>query len=154
MVVHDLFEWSNAGVGVAGLAFTLWAVAQATRAKQAAQDARRAVYRRNASDDVKRLERLATNLLTAIETEQYGLASHQARDFISDCLDVREQHRPQLGRDGGKLEMAFVLVRAISSGMQRSEADRASLIESAQRVVGDMSSLSGILSRSIDEEGQ
>jgi hypothetical protein len=50
--------------------------------------------------------------------------------------------------------MAFVLVRAISSGMQKSEANRASLIETAQRVVGDMGSLSGILSRSIDEEEQ
>jgi hypothetical protein len=153
-VLHDLFDWSSSGIGAAGLMLTAGALWQATGAKKAALQARHAVYRRNASEDVKTLERLAADLLTAIETEQYGLASHQARDFISDCLDVREHHRERLGTDGGKLEMAFVLVRAISSGMQKSEANRASLIETAQRVVGDMGSLSGILSRSIDEEEQ
>src|SRR5271166_5462674 len=146
MILHDLFDWSNAGVGVAGLALTVGAIWQATGAKNAAQDARHAVYRRNASDDVKRLERLASSLLTAIETEQYGLASHQARDFISDCLDVREHHRMRLGTDGGKLDVAFGFVRAISGRIQAG-ASRSDLIETAQRVVGDMSSLAGILSR-------
>jgi hypothetical protein len=153
MILHDLFDWSNAGVGVAGLLLTVGAVWQATGAKSAAQDARHAVYRRNASDDVRRLERFAFSLLTAIETEQYDLASHQARDFISECLDVREHHRSRLGADGGKLDVAFGLVRAISRGIQAG-AKRRDMIESAQRVVGDMSRLVGILSRNIEEEEQ
>lgn len=154
MFQHDLFDWTNAGVGTAGLMLTLLAVRQATGAKTAAQGARQAVYRRNASDDVKRLERLASNLLTAIETERDDIASHQARDFISECLNVREHHRARLRTNGGKLDVAFVLVRAISREIQKSEANRINLIESAQRVLGDMSSLSGILSRNIEEEEQ
>jgi hypothetical protein len=153
MILHDLFDWSNAGVGVVGLGFTLWAVAQATGAKTAAQEARQAVYRRNAADDVKRLERLASSLLTAIETEQYDLASHQARDFVSECLNVREHHRERLGTNGGKLDVAFLLVCAISRGML-AEVNRNDWIESAQRVVGDMSSLAGALSRNFEEKGQ
>lgn len=151
MILHDWFDWSNAGVGVTGLGLTVLAVWQATGAKQAAQGARQAVYRRDASDDVKRLERLASSLLTAIETEQYDLASHQARDFISDCLNVREHHRSRLGTDGGKLDVAFGLVRAVSRGIQAG-TKRSGLIESAQKIVGDMSSLAGVLSRNIEEE--
>jgi hypothetical protein len=153
MILHDLFDWTNSGVGVAGLALTIGAIWQATGAKRAAQDARKAVYRRDASDDAKRLERLASGLLTAIETDQFDLASHQARDFISECLSVREHHRVRLGSAGGKLDMAFVLVRAISREMQAGRS-RDGLIVSAQRVVEGMSGLSGILSRNIEEEEQ
>jgi hypothetical protein len=63
MILHDWFKWSNAGVGVVGLGLTLWAVWQATGAKKAAREARQAVYRRNATDDIE---------------------SHLARDFISE----------------------------------------------------------------------
>jgi uncharacterized sporulation protein YeaH/YhbH (DUF444 family) len=153
-IPHDWFDWSNSGVGIVSLAFTLWAVRQATGAKTAAQDARQAVYRRDASDDVRRLERIAFNLLTAIETDQDDLASHQARDFIAECLNVREHHRARLRTNGGKLDVAFTLVSAISREIQRTEASRSALVEIAQRVVGDVSSLSGILSRSIEEEEQ
>jgi hypothetical protein len=151
MILHDLFDWSNSGVGVAGLALTLGAIWQATGAKKAARDARKAVYRRNASDDVRRLERIASGLLTAIEMEQSDLASHQARDFISECLNTREHHRARLGIDGGKLDVAFVLVRAISRGIQAG-SKKSEMIEIAQRVVGDIGSLAGTLSRNIEEE--
>jgi hypothetical protein len=151
MILHDLFDWSNTGIGVAGLALTVGAIWQATGAKNAAREARKAVYRRNASDDVKRLERLASDLLTAIETEQYDLASHQARDFISECLNVREHHRTRLGTDGGKLDLVFGLVCVVSTGIQAG-VRQSTLIESAQIVVGNMSSLAGVLSRNIEEE--
>lgn len=153
MILHDWFDWSNAGVGVAGLGLTAGAVWQATGAKKAAKEARQAVYRRNALDDVDRLHRLAFSLLTAIETEQYDLASHQARDFISECLNVREHHRARLGSSGGKLDVAFVLVRSISRELQRG-TKQDHLIESAQRLVGDIGSLTGLLSRKSEEEGQ
>ena len=151
MILHDWFDWSNAGVGVVGLALTLWAVRQATGAKEAADEARQAVFRRNASDDVRKLERLASSLLTAIETGQYGLASHQTREFISDCLNVREHHRARLGTEGARLNLAFDCVREIYRGIHTG-AKRTELVGSAQRVVGEMSSLTGTLSREAEEE--
>jgi len=151
MFLHDLFDWTNAGVGALGLGLTVGAIWQATGAKIAATEAREAAYQRNALDDVERLHRLAAALLTAVDTEQYDLASHQARDFISECLNVREHHRTRLGTDGGKLDMAFVLVRSISRGLQAGTRQDA-LVESAQRVLADISSWAGVLSRNSEKE--
>jgi hypothetical protein len=151
MMLHDWIDWSNSGVGVAGLALTIGAIWQATGAKKAATEARQAVYQRNAAEDIERLHRIAFSILTAIDTEQYELASHQARDFISECLTVREHHRVRLGADGGKLDMAFALVRSISRELQRG-TKRDYLVESAQRIVGAMSSLAGALNRNSEEE--
>jgi len=153
MILHDLFDWSNAGVGVVGLVFTLWAVKQATGAKNAARDARQAVYRRNAADDMARISRLASGLLTAIETRQDSLALHISRDFISDCPNIREHHRVWLGSEGCKLDVASGLARRISEGIQ-SGKQQEELIESAQRIVVDISGLVGVLSREIEKEGQ
>jgi len=152
-IPRDWFDWSNASVGLAGVILTVGAIWQATGAKSAARDARQAVYRRNASEDVKRLERLASDLLLAIETERDDFASYQARDFISECRNVREHHRALLGSDGGKLDAAFAHVREISRGIQEGKS-RSRLIESAQTVSADMSSLVGILTRAIEGEGQ
>ena len=40
MILHDLFDWSNAGVGGVGLLLTIAAIVQATGAKRAAREAR------------------------------------------------------------------------------------------------------------------
>jgi hypothetical protein len=130
---------------------TIGAVWQATGAKKAARQARQAVYWRNALDDANRLEHLASSLLTAIETGQYGLASYQARDFLSECLNIREHHRARLGTDGGKLNQAFVLIRAISRGLQTGR-ERNILIDWAQMLLGTISSLAGVLRRETEEE--
>jgi hypothetical protein len=37
MILHDWFDWSNASVGVSGLALTIAAIWQATGAKKAAR---------------------------------------------------------------------------------------------------------------------
>ena len=58
-----------------------------------------------------------------------------------------------LGSDGGKLDAAFAHVREISRGIQEGKS-RSRLIESAQTVSADMSSLVGILTRAIEGEGQ
>ena len=43
MILHDMFDWTNSGVGAAGLVLTVGAIWQATGAKKAAEDAREAV---------------------------------------------------------------------------------------------------------------
>jgi hypothetical protein len=150
-IPRDWFDWTNASVGGAGLLFTIAAIWQATGAKRAAQEARQAVYSRNASEDVNRLERLALSLLTAIEIGHFDLALHIARDFIAECPKVREHHRIWLGSEGGKLEVASSHVRAISVGVQNRKP-KSGLIEIAQRVVVDMSALAGMLNREIEEK--
>jgi hypothetical protein len=151
MLAHDLFDRMNSGVGLLGLALTFGAFLQAMGAKKAAQGARQAVYRRNASEDVKRLERLASSLLAVIEADQFDPALHIARDFIAECPKVREHRREWLGLEGGKLEVASGHVRAISTNIHGWKP-KSGLIEMAQRVVVGMSALAGVLSREIEEK--
>jgi hypothetical protein len=151
MNAHDSFDWSNAGVGVIGLLLTVGAIVQATGAKRAALAASLAVYRRNAKDDVERLHRLASELLTAIEASQFELALHKAHDFVVECPGVREHHRGRLGREGGRLDLSYDLIAKVSR-LLTSPKDRLNLVPDVQRVVRDMSGLAGILNREIDEE--
>jgi hypothetical protein len=150
-IPRDWFDWSNASVGIVGLAFTLGAVRQASGAKKAAQDARQAVYRRNASDDLRGICELAATFLTAIETKQKGLALHIARDFLAACSIAREHHRGFLGADGGKLEAAADLIASVSRGIQDGY-QVADYIANAQKVVRDLNALAGTLNRKIEEQ--
>ena len=153
MILHDLFDWSNAGVGVLGLGLTFGAIWQATGAKSAAQEARKAVYQRNSAEELGSVRDLAFDLLNAIQTERYELALHIAGRFISICGSARERHRGFLGSEGGKLELAADLVSTVSQKMQPG-ADRTSLIADAQRVVKLVSCVKGVLDRGIEEEQQ
>ena len=109
------------------------------------------MYRRNALDDAKRLEHLALSLLTAIEAGEYGLANYQAREFLSECQYTREHHRARLGTEGGKLDQAFDLIRAISTGLQTGRESNI-LIDRAQVLLGTISSLAGVLRRETEAE--
>ncbi|HZB89786.1 MAG TPA: hypothetical protein VE291_14095 [Terracidiphilus sp.] len=151
MIVRDWFDWSNAGVGLAGLALTVGAIWQATGAKSAAQEARRAVYQRNSAEDINRVLGLALDFSTALQMERDELALHIAPRFISICSSARERYRGFLGVEGGKLEMASELVATASRRIQPG-ADKNSLIADAQRVVRLVSSVTGVLNRDIDEE--
>jgi hypothetical protein len=153
MIERDWFDWSNAGVSLFGLLLSGGAILQATGAKRAAEAARQAVFSRNALEDVGRLREIATNLLLAIETEQYGLANYRARDFISDAPRIRERHQTRLGKDGGKLESAVGLVRVLSIRLQAGEKKDV-LLESAQRVLVALSSLEGTLKSHEQREGR
>jgi hypothetical protein len=153
MILHDLFDWSNAGVGVAGLALTIGAIWQATGAKKAAREARQAVFHKNSAEDLGSIRDLAFDLLSALLTERYELALHIAGRCISACSTARERHRGFLGTEGGKLELAVDLVATVSQKMQPG-ADRTNLIADAQRVVRLLSSVKGVLDRDLEEEEQ
>ena len=151
MILRDWFDLSNAGVGVAGLVLTMGAVWQATGAKRAAREARRAVYQRNSAEDMGSIRDLAFDLLNALHMERYELALHLAGRVISACSIARERHRDFLGSEGGKLELAVDLVATASQKMQPG-TDRMNLIADAQRVVRIVSSIKGVLDRDINEE--
>jgi hypothetical protein len=152
---HDWFDWSNAGVGAAGLGLTLGAVWQAAGAKRAAQEARRAVYRRNSVEDITRIRDLALEFSSAIQTEHYELALHLAARFIAASSSARERHRGFLGADGGKLELAVDIMAAASQKTQmRPGMEQQDLVADAQRVIKIVSSVTGILDRGSQEEQQ
>jgi hypothetical protein len=86
MILHDLFDWSNAGVGAAGLMLTLLAIRQATGAKKAAEEAREAIWQREASDSFSELGGLAGELIQLLQFErpsEAGSKSTRSRPFCT-----------------------------------------------------------------------
>jgi len=64
MILHDWFEWSNAGIGLSALVLTLGAIWQATGAMSAAIEARKAIGYRNATESFAEVVRLAEQFAT------------------------------------------------------------------------------------------
>ena len=146
MPVPLWFDWIAGGASIAGLGYAWWASHQATGAKDAAQEAREAVYRRNTAEDIGRIRDLALDYLSALQADQFGLALHIAGRFLSACSRAREQHRRFLGVEGVKLELSIELIETSFHRMQLG-VDRILLIADAQRVVRLVSSVKGVLDR-------
>ena len=101
--MHDFFGWSNAGVGVVGLAFTLWAVGQATGAKQAATEAREAIWQREASDSFFELKGIAEEFAILLQSERSKEALVRARDLLARIPRDRARFGKFLFADSDKL---------------------------------------------------
>lgn len=150
---RDWFDWTNAGIGTAGLALTFVTLLFAKGAKKAATEARVAVYRGNSADDLERILTLAHDFSRALQNEQDEIALYVAESFTSACSSARERHRGFLGREGAKLELAVQLVTGASRKLQRGMPQE-DLLADAQRVVLYVSSVSGVLDRQIEQEQQ
>jgi hypothetical protein len=83
MILHDLFDWTNSGVGVAGLALTVGAVWQATGAKKAAEEAKEAIWQRDASDSFSELGKLAGELVQLLQLQRPNEAAVRVRDLLA-----------------------------------------------------------------------
>lgn len=154
MVAHDWFDWTNSGIGVAGLALTVGAIRQATGAKRAAIEARDKISRRDASDEIVRIERLTWRLQDALQSGQNELFSHIAHEFITECSRTRERYRRILGVGAGnKLDSAISTVRWTAKALHQG-ARPGDFLDDLGTVAGDLSSVIGWLGRRMDEEGQ
>jgi hypothetical protein len=159
MILHDWFDWSNAGVGVVGLGLTLWAVWQATGAKQAATEAREAIWQREASDSFSELERTAGELALLLQLERPNEAAVRARDLVARIPRDRARFERFLGSDFDKLkaiESAFqqLAVRLAAVGFleEKNEAQRAT--EAVFEANRELNAIYGRLLARLDEEGQ
>ncbi|MGD0631984.1 MAG: hypothetical protein ABR987_21850 [Terracidiphilus sp.] len=158
MILHDLFDWSNAGIGVVGLGFTLWAVAQATGAKSAAREARQAVYQRNAADALVEIVLIAEQLNASVLYEHWVEASMQMRELAFRIPRDREEFARFLASDGDKL-------RSVESNCIRWAADilvhgkfplraaeKNELFKETLNTVQELGSIQGRLRRMLDRE--
>lgn len=80
----DWFSWVGNLASIAGLIVTAFAVYYAKTARQAAQDATKAVRKANASEVLDRIGRTANLLQGCVENDQKEEAVLRARDLISD----------------------------------------------------------------------
>ncbi len=114
MILHDWFDWSNAGVGVAGLAFTLLAVRQATGAKRAAEEAREAIWQREASESLSKLSGLAGDLVQLLQLERPSEAAVRVRDLLAQIPRDRTRFERFLATDSDKLEVVEVAFQKLA----------------------------------------
>jgi hypothetical protein len=92
-VAVDIASISGLFVGIAGVWYSVKAWRRATAAEQAANEAREAVRRGNAADDLELLATLANELLECVEYEQLQAAAARGRDLISGISKARMRWR-------------------------------------------------------------
>jgi ribosomal protein L31E len=157
MMLHDLFDWSNAGVGAVGLVLTIGAIWQATGAKKAATEARKAVYRRSAADAMVEIVRIAEQLNTSVLYERGVEAVIQLRELVFRIPRDREEFASHLASDGDKL-------RELESNCRRwadilgpgdfplSAVAKKYLFNETLNTVQELSAIQGRLRRMLDQE--
>jgi hypothetical protein len=119
MILHDLFDWSNASVGVAGLVLTLWAVWQATGAKKAAESAENSVRRHNAEVDFASLARMAKELHGFVESGMIAEARLRTTDLRAELALAIPNHRSFVGAHLTALRKKQVDLVLVADGLNR-----------------------------------
>jgi hypothetical protein len=157
MILHDLFDWSNSGVGVVGLGLTLWAVRQATGAKKAAMEAREAIHHRNAADAMVEIVRIAEQLNTSVLYERQAEASIQLRELVFRIPRDREEFANILASDADKLRNVVSNCKRWADSLCQGEFPlsamaKKELFNETLNTVQELSAIQGRLRRMIDEE--
>ncbi len=157
-IQRDWFDWTNFGVGLCGLALTLWAVREAKGAKHAAQEARETIWRREVSFVVAEILSMISELANRIDAGQVEIAILRAREIASRI--ARDQGRFKLffGSDSGSildLERSFsAMAEQLSSKTfiddARAKTDMATRVHQANRT---LNAIYGRLQSGQDEEG-
>jgi hypothetical protein len=140
-----------------GLAFTLWAVRQATGAKRAAIEARKAVYRRNAADAMVEIVRIAEQLNTSVLYERRVEASIQLRELVFRIPKDREEFARFLGSDGDKLINVESSCKRWADFLVQGEfplnaAEKRILFSETLNTVQELSAIQGRHRRMLDQE--
>jgi len=159
MILHDLFDWSNSGVGIIGLALTVGAIWQATGAKKAATEAREAVYRRNAADAMVEIVRIAEQLNISVLYERRVEASIQLRELVFRIPKDREEFAIFLGSDSDKLRSVESSCKRWADFLLQGEiplnaAEKKNLFNETLNTVQELSGIQGRLRRTLDQEGK
>ncbi|HXR38016.1 MAG TPA: hypothetical protein VN776_02945 [Terracidiphilus sp.] len=130
MILHDLFDWSNAGVGGIGLLLTIAAIVQATGAKGAALRAEKSVRRHNAEVDFASLARMAKELHGYVEGGKMSEARLRTTDLRSDLALAIRVHEAFLGSQFRQLKERQVDLALVAEGLNRA----AGVISQSERV--------------------
>jgi hypothetical protein len=157
MIPHDWFDWSNSGVGVAGLVLTLWAVRQATGAKKAATEARDAVQHQNAADSLAEIVRLSEQFATWVRCERRAEAVVQVREIVLRLARDRGQFDPYLGSDADRLKYVETTCLRLADLLGQEEfpdgpSEKRDLFSDTLMIVTELSAVLGRLRAQGDQE--
>jgi len=119
-------------VGIFGLVFSVKSWKKATAAEQAAKEAREAVRRGNAADELQLLAGLAKELLACVQNEQAQAAAVRGRDLVAGINQARlrwrayfpspevEQRLEEIGREVEKISKALSIRKDSITAAERA----------------------------------
>jgi hypothetical protein len=119
-VAVDIAGIAGLFVSTAGLWFSVKAWRRAAAAEQAAKDAREAVRRGNAAEELKLLASLASEHLACVQNEQVQAAALRGRDLVSGINQARmrwrtyfptpevEQRLEEIGKDVERISNTLI----------------------------------------------
>jgi len=154
-IPRDWFDWSNAGVGPVGLAFTLWAVWQAKGAKAAAQSAEKSVTRHNAEVDFGSLGQKAKELHGYVESGRMPEARLRTTDLRSELAVAIRHHAVFLGAQLSHLREKQIDLKLITDGLNRktedlSQSERIRLLKITGEIMDALAGQCGELRSSVE----
>lgn len=157
MVAHDWVDWTDFGLGWLGLALTLWAVRQATGAKQAAKNTARSLLRHTAAADFEALMRSAKELHGYVQQGSMAEARMRTTDMRMDLAAAVKQHSRFLKEEAANLQQKQLDLKLIAEGLNRtpgrlSHSEKTRLLGITGAILEMLAELHGQLWSSVERE--
>jgi hypothetical protein len=155
ILLHDWVDWTNSGVGIAGLVLTFGAIWQATGAKTAACQAEKSVQSHHAETDFSTLVRMAKDLHGYVENGQLPEAKVRTTDLRTELSSSLERHKPFLGRRHKQLVEQQVSLKIIADGLNKetktiSHEERIRLLELTGAILEELAGQCGDLGSTVE----
>jgi hypothetical protein len=154
---QSMFNLIASIASIAGLGISIWTLIVATGARRAANEAREAVRKGNATEEFKNLTRIADEFLTHVEADQVPAALVRARDLMSAMSLASSRYGRFLTVDGrNTFEEAYgqisIISRSLSAnGAPSSPQQKDKLLKICHGVIKDMSNETGTLFSHLEE---
>jgi hypothetical protein len=157
MAIHDLFDWTNASVGAAGLVLTVFALLQATGAKKAAQQASKNIRQHNAEVDFNSLARIAKELHGYVEDGRMSEARLRTTDLRSELATAIRTHGRFVANELSRLRERQIDLKLITEGLNGgpetlSSTERIRLLRITGEILEALAGLSGQFRSQVDTE--
>ena len=158
-MTHDLFDWSNMGVSVVGLALTFGALRQAQGAKEAARQARSAIRQRNTVDSIEEIVRLSKEFAYFVEYERRAEAMVFVREIILRLARVRGEFEHVLASDTDKLREIESRFKTLADELSRlavplGSQSKRELFRETLDIVQESSAILGRVRHQANQEGK
>ncbi len=156
---RDWFDWTNAGIGTAGLALTFVTLFFAKGAKTAATEAREAIWKRGTSEALSELGKIAKELILYLSAERFKEASVRLLDLMERMPLVRERFKRFLQDDFDKLKEIEGILHQLATQLRtpedlEEEGKVSEMIASASQASWELQAICGRLLATLDKEEQ
>ena len=153
------WSWALAITGtlasLAGVVFSWMAWVQAGRAKDAAQEARDLVKKRDVSHELTALAGDARELLTAVRELQDQKAANIAIDLVHELSIMKGRRAEQLPpRSGEEIDTMIRALNLVLRALEKPEVpdfDRISIVKSCQKIHRRVCEIAGSAERNAED---